>query len=255
MDATLNILIAILCISGPLFFLTTVALGIALYVQQNKNRLSRETEQVNTEDRQKVLLEQKQVLDLKIQELENRINVLSKNAIADFCLNWCKEVEFASYSSEVEVEIKFVYLFMRFLGYGISDLRTRVPVEVPIGRQRVSGTADWVVYNHQQGKPFLVIEAKEPNQQLNNFVQDQARSYAFALSAPFYMLTNGKEVMVFERKIDDDVCVLALSVKDLPQGTGKYGILDRYCFTSRFTFGRHCCGLYLADFSTGKVTE
>lgn len=168
------------------------------------------------EVRQDSLLEENKVLVSKIQELENRIDILSKKAVADLCLRWCREVELASYSSEIEVEIKFIYLLMRFLGYEISDLRTRVSVEVPVGRQKVAGIADWVVFNHSQGKPFLVIEAKEPNQQLNSSVQEQARSYAFALNAPFYMLTNGRDIIVFERKIDDDVRVLALNVRDLP---------------------------------------
>lgn len=200
MDTTAKALTTIICISGPFFFATTVALGIVLYFQFKNNQLQ---------------VAKKHSLDLKIQELENRIIVLSNNAVADFHLSWCKEIASANYSSEIEVEIKFVYFLMRFLGYGIADLKTRVPVEVPVGRQKVVGIADWVVYNHQQDRPFLIIEVKEPNQQLNNSVQDQARSYAFALNTPFYMLTNGKKIEVFERRIDNDIRVLASNVKDL----------------------------------------
>lgn len=202
MDTTINILIAILCISGPLFFLTTIGSGIGLYALYNKN-------QVKDEEKRK--------LETKIQELEKRINLLSKNAVADLLGSWCKEVSTEIYSSEIDVEIKFVYLFMRFLGYNMSDLKTRVPIEVPVGRKKVVGIADWVVYNHQSGRPFLVIEAKEPNQQLNTLVQDQARSYAFGLNAPLYLLTNGKEIVVFERKIENDFCLLNVNVKDLYQ--------------------------------------
>jgi hypothetical protein len=204
MDTTTTVLTAILCISGPLFFISTVVLAIILYAQHNKNRLHN-----------KSFTEQKQTLESKIRELDNRITVISNNVVADFCLRWCKEAEFASYSSEIEVEIKFIYPFMRFLGYKIDELQTRVSVEVPIGRKKISAIADWVVHNHEK-KPFLVIEAKEPNQQLNIAVQDQARSYAFALNAPFYMLTNGRQVAIFERRIDSDTCILNLNVKDLP---------------------------------------
>jgi len=206
----------ILCISGPLFFLTTIALGMILFVQYNKHRAELLSERKKVENGHKVLWEQKQTLESKILELENRISRLSTGAIPEFRLRWFKEITSVYYGSEVEVEIKFIYAFLRFLGYEINDIKIRVPVEVPVGRQKAAGVADWVVHGGQQRKAFLVIEAKEPNQQLNNSVQEQARSYAFALNAPFYMMTNGKEVVIFERKIDSDSRIFALNVKDLP---------------------------------------
>lgn len=215
MDAFASIITLVLCVSAPLFFGATVFLAVTLYKQRAKHQ-SLLADERNLHEKQKGSLSgEKEVLLTEIQRLENNIEVLSKNAIADFCLRWCKEIDSAYYSSEVEVEIKFIYPFMRFLGYGISDLKTRISIEVPVGRQKIGGVADWVVYNHQYGKPFLVIEAKEPNQQLNKQVQEQARSYAFALNAPYYMLTNGREVAVFERRIDDDAKILHLGVKDL----------------------------------------
>jgi hypothetical protein len=209
MENTIAIIAAIFCISSPIFLLTTIFLGVSLFTQKKKHEASRESER-------KVFIERKQLLEAKIRDLNNRISLLSSDAFSGLRLQWFDEIAHANYNSEVEVEIKFVYLFMRFLGYEISDLKTRVSIGVPVGRQKVAGIADWVVFKNQTEKPFLVIEAKEQSQKLNNAVQEQARSYAYALNAPYYMLTNGKEIIVFERKVDDDMCLFSLSVNNLP---------------------------------------
>lgn len=188
----------ICCLSSPVFLLISVSLGIFLFTE-----------------RKKAQVEHQKYADA-IRELEAKIDMLSENALQSMRDEWLKEIYQATYNSELEVEIKFIYLLMRFLNYEMDDLRTRVAVEVQVGRQRASGIADWVVYKYP-GKPFLVIEAKEPNQMLTVAVKEQARSYAYGLSAPFYMLTNGKEIQIYERKVDDDIQVVSLNVKDISQ--------------------------------------
>jgi hypothetical protein len=130
------------------------------------------------------------------------------------------EIKDITYRNEVEVEIKFIYPLMRFLGYGPSELKTRVPVEIQTGRKRTTVVADWVVYLE---KPYLVIEAKEPGQALSDSVQEQARSYAYGLGAPLYMLVNGKELTVFERRLDADTVLLHSTMNDLIE---KWDILE-----------------------------
>lgn len=191
MESIIAIIALLLCVSSPIFFGVAIYLGVVLF-NQKKNH------------------------ELNVAELSRRINILSKDALSGLRLKWFDEIVVANYGNEVEVEIKFIYPFMRFLGYDISDLKTRVSVNVPVGRQKVTGIADWVVFKNQQGNPFLIIEAKEQNQKLNGAVQEQARSYAYALNVPFYMLTNGKEIFVFERKVDNDVCLFSLTVNNLP---------------------------------------
>lgn len=163
------------------------------------------------------LLTERNKMKAEQQALKSQIDKVSTDAFLAVRNEWFLEIADANYNSELEVEVKFVYLLMRFLGYGINDLKMRVSVEVQVGRQRASGIADWVVYNEKMGKPFLVIEAKEPNQLLTSAVQEQARSYAYGLSAPLYMVTNGKEVRIYERKIDSDLEVISFLTKEIAQ--------------------------------------
>ena len=191
MENIVAIISLLFCISSPIFLIVAIYLGVTLFNQKKSH-------------------------EAKVHALGRRINILSKDALSGLRLKWFDEIIVASYRNEVEVEIKFIYPFMRFLGYDVGDLKTRVSVNVPVGRQKVTGIADWVVFKNQLENPFLIIEAKEQNQKLNGAVQEQARSYAYALNIPFYMLTNGKEIFVFERKVDNDVCLFSLTVNNLP---------------------------------------
>ena len=123
-----------------------------------------------------------------------------------------------SYKNEIEVEIKFVYMFLKLLGYRDSDLDIRVRVRIAVGTQEISGEADWLVWreNDREGRqPFMVIEAKARSKLLDESVVAQARSYAFALNAPIYVLTNGVEIRVYFRNIVNDRLVLGCKVEHL----------------------------------------
>ena len=157
---------------------------------------------------------QKSKLEAYRKHFENKISVISSTAQNAVRETWFNEIQNHDYSSELEVESKFVYPLMRHLGYSPADLRMRVSVEVRVGRQPVTGIADWVVY--REGKPIIVIEAKEKRQDLNSLVQDQARSYCFALNCPSYVLTNGRQVQVFRRGVDSDIMVFSSLTSDLP---------------------------------------
>jgi hypothetical protein len=192
----ISIIALLLCISSPIFFLVALALGLLLF-REHRNSLK------------------------TIRHLESGITTLSSNALIGIREQWFTEVANINYNSELEVEAKFIYLFVRFLGYSANDLRARVSIQVQVGRQKVSGIADWVVYDPNTNRPFLVIEAKEPNQMLNNIVQGQARSYAYGLNATFYMITNGREIQIYERKIDNDVLVISFGVREIVENWGK----------------------------------
>lgn len=188
MDTFANISLIVLCISGPLFFITTIGLGIFLFVQRNSYK-----SQLSTSDESQYEL--KISLSSKIEELENKLRVLSNDSMSGIRDYWFVESQNTNYSSEIDVEIKFIYVLLRLLGYERDELKTRVAVQIPVGRQKVAGEADWVVYD-KNDNPIMVVEAKRPTEKLSSEVQDQARSYAFALNTPTYITTNGKEVRV-----------------------------------------------------------
>lgn len=182
-------------ISGLLFVPSTIVLGILVLIQSKESRVERQNRRG------------------EIQQLEERLNILSSDAMRDLRQRWFEEIIGADLRSELEVEIKFVYPFLRLLGYAVSDLHARVPLEVQVGRQRVAAEADWVAYAH--GGPFLVVEAKAQHQELSRLVQEQARSYAYGLGAPIYVLTNGKSIHVYSRGVDKDARILAIDVRDI----------------------------------------
>jgi|DewCreStandDraft_4_1066084.scaffolds.fasta_scaffold25261_4 hypothetical protein len=223
MDGFLNLFVFIVCISGPVFFVVAVFLGFMLYKQaksHDNKKLLHEKNLSEKHESEKELIRskldeverQKVLSDVVIAGFENKIRALENDALSALCSDWRNEIIHTSYGSEIEVEVKFVYPLMRFLGYRINDLKMRVQVESQFGRQKVTGIADWVVYNQATGKPHIVIEAKDSTQRLDGPVQEQARSYAFALGAPMYLMTNGKEIVVYERNIEQDFCKLNLRV-------------------------------------------
>lgn len=92
--------------------------------------------------------------------------------------------------SERDIETKLVHpLFHRTLGYPQDSLRTDVAVNLTFGREKKIGRADLVVYH--QDKPVVVVEAKKPTETLQPGI-DQVDSYAFALQAPYSVITNGR---------------------------------------------------------------
>ena len=128
--------------------------------------------------------------------------------------DWLADAAQATYRNEIEVEAKFVGPMLAQLGYRADDLQVRVPVSIPVGRRKVRAEADWVV--QPGGQPRLVIEAKRQGQPLDAAVQDQARSYAQALRVPWYLLTNGRRLMLYRRGVERDTCTIDCAVEDLP---------------------------------------
>jgi hypothetical protein len=187
-------LIVLGCLSSPVLFIICVWLGF-LYFRDRK------------------------ALQQSIQRYESKILTISRSAQNAMRESWLVEVKNIVFNSELEVESKFVYPMLRYLGYGPSDLKMRVSVGVRVGRQNVTGIADWVAY--RGGKPVLVIEAKEKNQNLNGPVQEQARSYCFALNCQLYLLTNGRQIQVFRRGVDGDSMVFSSHVDNLSENWGK----------------------------------
>ena len=154
-----------------------------------------------------------------IKKLEARIASISRTSMNAVRESWFEEIKNIEYASELEVETKFIYPMMRYLGYAAKALKMRVEVIVRVGRADVRGVADWVVYD--ANRPKIVVEAKSDCQWLDSQTQEQARSYCFALNVPMYILANGKEVKVYFRGVGSDELVFQSSAAELSQKWGE----------------------------------
>lgn len=130
---------------------------------------------------------------------------------------WLTGLARLSYEREVEVEVKFILPLVKFLGYRESDFKLRHTVHVQVGKERKRGQADWVLWDRSKHRyqARAVIEAKGPLLPLDRGTMEQARSYAFALDAPVYAITNGTSLKVFRRGIQADTCVADCKVGGL----------------------------------------
>jgi hypothetical protein len=146
--------------------------------------------------------------------LQDRIRTISNTSYNIHRHEWLAEIQKNEYASELEVEAKFVYPLLRHLGWEPDALRMRVPTTIRVGREDVKAIADWVVYLY--GKPVMVIEVKNKYEAVAIDAQRQARSYCYGLNVTKYMLTNGREIQVFERGLDSDILLFETSIEDLP---------------------------------------
>lgn len=101
-----------------------------------------------------------------------------------------------NYNSEADVETKYVYdiLLKKILEISEKQVCFHVPVKFYQGHQVQTKEADVLVKN-EQGKNFIVIDSKAPNQNLEAFF-GQIDSYAFNLETPISILTNAHRLIV-----------------------------------------------------------
>lgn len=157
-----------------------------------------------------------QILEKNYQtKIHLRTNEILKDTKPLYIKNWCREISKAEFYNEKEVETKFLYPLIRFLGHKIEDVRMQYSMKVPIGRQSVGAIADFVVFNPKTNEPQIILEAKPPTQKLDSYVQNQARSYAFTLNAPYYLITNGVSLYLYERHVTQDLELLFISIDNL----------------------------------------
>jgi hypothetical protein len=168
--------------------------------------------------------ERRKVVDLRhnisilfdtINTLSEKIAVLSSEAREGFRLQWLLSVPYLQYRNEFEVEVKFIAPLLDYLGFAPGQVGLRVPVSVQVGRNTATGTADWVLWSPDHSHPLIIVEAKAPSEPLNGAVQSQARSYAFALGAPMFLLTNGSRLQIYRRGVQFDQLVVDCTVEEL----------------------------------------
>lgn len=183
-----------------MLFITSSILGVLYYDRWKKyNALSEQKED-------------------ELRDARNLISKLRHENKEKTLSEWLEAVKHLTYRNEIEVEIKFIYPLLKHLGYQDREFNIRVLVKIQVGRTRNRGEADWVIWKNnttKQRQAHIVIEAKAPSQSLDSQVKAQARSYAFALDAPIYVITNGKRMQIFQRGIRDDHCVVNCNINEL----------------------------------------
>jgi hypothetical protein len=125
-----------------------------------------------------------------------------------------RKVPWRADAPEVEVESKFVFRLLQFLGYEEEDMELRTSLPVQEGSRQTTLHADWVVRDGL-GQALMVVEVKAPDAPVDHAVQEQARSYAFRLGAPVYAITNGRELQIYHLGVVEDNLALSCRTSEL----------------------------------------
>jgi hypothetical protein len=144
---------------------------------------------------------------------------------------------------EANVESRLVLPLLHELGYSDVDIESKYPVEFQQGRLGRKHEADFVCFYgplHDKTNSLLVVEAKNASEPLSNG-KEQGESYAQNLRAPLLLLTNGRQLEIWQMQIShDSERVLQISVSDLVQNRGtierflnKIAVRD-YCASLQF---------------------
>jgi len=115
--------------------------------------------------------------------------------------------------SEVESKLIVQYLLPR-LGYPPNSWHQEVAVD-GIRLEFIAFAAQVIPFVLDGNLPLSVIlEAKHPNQNLNNHVR-RLRRYLTSLNLRYGLLTNGKQLRIFEMVKEDIQLVFQCSGKDI----------------------------------------
>lgn len=112
---------------------------------------------------------------------------------------WFDEIAKKEFATEKEVEIRFIVPLLERLGYTEDDRADGFPIEIIVGSKRTVTEADFVLFdgrNRSMDNALLIIEAKRTTKRVKDHVS-QARSYAMFMGTPYYMVTNGDDILVF----------------------------------------------------------
>lgn len=122
----------------------------------------------------------------------------------------------ARMSSEADVEHLLVVPMLEALDFSRDLLRSKVPVRFHEGRKGRSAEADLVAYSspqHSLTTSLITVEAKAPDEPLTS-AKEQAESYANWLKTPFYILTNGAVLELWQMRPFDEAHLVLSCTKD-----------------------------------------
>jgi hypothetical protein len=150
---------------------------------------------------------------------------------------WFEQLQQRIFESEREVEYYFILPLVEQLGYIEDDCVIGHPMQIFQGTKKVNPVADVVLFNGKQrdkDNALVVIEAKK--RKLTEDAIGQARSYAQALTTPYYLVTNGEQLRVyrFQGALVADVKLMDFKRTELEQEWGSlYQLLNKSAVLER----------------------
>lgn len=112
--------------------------------------------------------------------------------------------------SEDDIRTKVVYPWLKDCGFSDKDICIEYSIKLRIGKglKTINSRTD-ILVKSIIGSNLLIVEVKRPNHSLNEEDKQQGLSYARSLTeggiAPFTVLTNGKDVAIYDSITGDKV--------------------------------------------------
>lgn len=134
-------------------------------------------------------------------------------------LKWFDQQRYAIYADRLEVNTKFVYPFLQYLGYPDHALLQDRTITFQADEKRITGAIDWVVYRFdrlQRTEPAFIILTVDPKRGIDRTSEEKARSLAYGLSVPIYVVTNGKQLRIYSRGVRPISPRINANVVDFP---------------------------------------
>lgn len=156
--------------------------------------------------------------------------------------------------SETDVRTQVAVPLLELLGYPSANRAEEFPIRGLDGRSSLQAPlrakrADIVLFNStkhsEHRKPeslgwvadhaLVVVELKKPGEPLAN-AKGQAQFYAHWAKVPFYVMTNGEEIVVYRmQSFFDDVREMHCAVKELPREWGRISSLLGFEAVKRYS--------------------
>ncbi len=114
--------------------------------------------------------------------------------------SWFENIENRIFSSEREVEQYFISPILQKLDYTEEDCAIGHRLNTYSGVKKERREVDFAVFNginREKENALMIVEAKSSEKNLTLDSIGQARSYASYLSTPYYIVTNGNQILVF----------------------------------------------------------
>ena len=128
---------------------------------------------------------------------------------------WFEHIKTREFETEREVEAYFVDPLLDRLGYDYEDIVMGYPLQIYKGMKKFKREVDFVVFNgpsRKQKDALLLVEARPSDQGISSGAIWQARTYAKELAPACYLVTNGRQIVVFQfnttSKPDERVMIL-----------------------------------------------